>query len=292
MALPVLPNPSNFLAVALVINRSRDGPSFVFHYPPNAAPVPASALSSASDSHKSLEHGVGEADDAFEHGDILLERLSQPTNPLNAPESLPQWNGDDHVVTGTGTQLVPWEHVAGFPTTDLASILTPSAQYHKRLFQLSLDPLYCVSYPIHVPQTGTWKKRRKPRKASATQEAAGQDDNGASPRPNAPEPWSVPNGAQVDRQDDTRPSPDDGDDSKPSSMTMFNLVFILNPKRNDVKELVATLYYNIIKKVNKAYKYSQQQSDFVWKESKRILALKDKGREERKSNRPCQQLVD
>jgi len=38
-----------------------------------------------------------------------------------------------------------------------------------------------------------------------------------------------------------------------------------------------------VKKVNKAYKYSQQHSDFIWKESKRILAAKDKAREDSQS---------
>jgi hypothetical protein len=37
----------------------------------------------------------------------------------------------------------------------------------------------------------------------------------------------------------------------------------------------------VVKKVNKAYKYSQEHCEFVWKESKRILLAKDKAREDR-----------
>ncbi|TEA16530.1 Nitrogen permease regulator 3 [Colletotrichum sidae] len=274
MAQPVLPSPSNFLAVALVINRSRDGPNFVFHYPPHVLPP-----------HSHVHEPVEATPDS---DDILLERLNQPASleaDANADDHQ-QWTaGDDHLITDEGTQIVPWEHVAGFPTKDLASILTPGRSYHKKLFQLSLDPLYCVSYPIHVPESGTWKKKKKKKgkseraKSVRTEESAvfvdidptndGKDE--ASNVADASQPDSKDEEVQQDETDDKR-----------ASMTMFNLVFILNPRKHEAKELIDTLYMNIIKKVNKAYKYCQQHSEFVWKESKRISALKDKGREDRR----------
>ncbi|PHH59279.1 hypothetical protein CDD81_3496 [Ophiocordyceps australis] len=199
----------SLVAVALIINRSRDGPAFVFHYPPHV-PQPAEAPRDAED--------------------VLLRRQADSDAPC-----------------------VPWERVAGFPTRDLASILTPARSYHKALFQLSLDPLLCISYPIHVPDNGKWKKVNKHEHQLRR----------SSPTPR-------------DKTKDEAP-----DDDKRSSMTMFNLVLMLNPNtKHQVKELVDALYRNIVKKVNKAYKYSQQHSDFIWKESKRILAAKDKARED------------
>lgn len=249
-------NSDNFLAVALIINRSRDGPAFVFHYPPNVQPVSNSPAKA----------------EAIDLEDILFERLSQSDSLNIVGESLDTHRAhDDHLMTETGTRIVPWEHVAGFPTRDLAGILTPARSYDKKLFQLSLDPLHCISYPIHVPENGKWKK---PKKAKAARDA---DDLNV---PNESDISSHLNQSDVSKDKENKK--DDGDDEKRSSMTMFNLVFILNPKTNEVKELVDTLYVNIVKKVNKAYKYSQQHSEFVWKESKRILAAKDRAREERK----------
>lgn len=276
MALPVLPNPSNFLAVALVINRSRDGPNFVFHYPPQVLPPNA----------KPRNHEP--ADGSPDNDDILLERLNQPASldaDASADESQ-QWTaGDDHLITDEGTQIVPWEHVAGFPTKDLASILTPGRAYHKKLFQLSLEPLYCVSYPIHVPESGSWKKKKKKKgkteraKSVRTEESAVLVDY--DPKE---ENEDTPNGADASQGESKQEDkPEEGDDKR-ASMTMFNLVFILNPRKHEAKELIATLYLNIIKKVNKAYKYCQQHSEFVWKESKRISDLKEKGREDSESS--------
>lgn len=273
MAQPVLPSPSNFLAVALVIKRSRDGPEFVFHYPPRVQPPRG---------HQSLN-------ESGENDDVLLERLNEPAESLDDPvdssaaNNYSSSNWDEHHLAENGTQRVPWEHVAGFPTKDLASILTPARSYHKKLFQLSLDPLYCVSYPIHVPESGSWKKKKKkdkPKKAKS----AKTDDTAIGPLD--PEPPKTVTETSTDADGpmaESKEKEKEEDDDKRASMTMFNLVFILHPKKHEVKELVSTLYFNIIKKVNKAYKYSQQHSDFVWKESKRIIAMKDKAREESKS---------
>ena len=245
-------NPDNLLAVALVINRSRDGPAFVFHYPPNVRPVTRTT---------EPDDGNGELED------ILRERMTQPNrldmNGLEPPSNYRQH--DEHRMTDSGTQIVPWEQLAGFPTRDLAGILTPARAYQKKLFQLSLDPLYCVSYPIHVPESGKWKKGKK---------SKAKTDDDAKDGPD-----SDPTVGKVENKEKEKDKKEE-DEEKRSSMTMFNLVFILNPRKNEVRELVESLYTNIVKKVNKAFKYSQQHSDFVWKESKRILATKDRAREE------------
>ncbi|KAM0322836.1 hypothetical protein ACHAQA_009177 [Verticillium albo-atrum] len=279
MAQPVLPNPSNFLAVALVIKRSRDGPNFVFHYPPHVAPP---------HTHHAHHESSG---DSYDNDDILLERLNQSgsmndvVDPSSKTDHFPNQNWDDHQFTESGTQVVPWERVAGFPTQDLASVLTPAKSYHKTLFQLSLDPLYCVSYPIHVPENGVWKKKKKQQKSERAKSTKTDDtymapsESDASKQTGEAQPSS--DATQSEQKEKEKEKEDDTDDKR-ASMTMFNLVFIIHPKKHEVKELVATLYYNIIKKVNKAYKYSQQHSDFVWKESKRIIALKDKAREEKR----------
>lgn len=286
MALPVLPNPTNFLGVALVINRSRDGPRFVFHYPPHLLP--------AEGSQRDPDGG-----DDVDEDDGVLGRPSRDKGPetgaasaLHAAE-LAQWNHDDHLVTESGTQIVPWEHVAGFPTKDLENILTPARAYHKRLFQVSLDPIYCVSYPVYVPENGVWRKQKRsktPQKQRQSQVEAGpakkEDEDGlptdAGGSAKSGGEKSATEAEQVEARDTLKPltKPAEEAEDKKSSMTMFNLVFFLNPRKHEAKNLVDIMFTHIIKKINKAYKYCQQRNDFVWKESKRILALKEKGRED------------
>jgi hypothetical protein len=298
MALPVLPNPDNFLGVALVINRSRDGPRFVFHYPPRILPTQRA---------KSIAVGGAGVDD---DDDILLggrppreARVETGASAALLAAELAQWNHDDHFVTESGTQVVPWEHVAGFPTKDLENMLTPARAYHKKLFQVSLDPIYCVSYPICVPENGVWRKKKgkkpqpQPQPPSQPQQQQPQQRQSQAARKEDDDPTQTDAGGSARSggerggigsekieardmlmQQPLAKVPEEAEDKK-SNMTMFNLVFFLNPKKHEAKPLVDIMFAHIIKKINKAYKYCQQRSDFVWKESKRILALKDKARE-------------
>lgn len=288
MALPILPNSSNFLGVALVINRNKDGPKFVFHYPPHIVPV-----------EERLEE---EEDDGADDDDIFLDSAAGPTDgstpyALNASD-LMSWNQDDHIITESGTQIVPWEHVAGFPTKHLESILTPARAYHKTLFQISLDPLYFVSYPIHKPENGIWKKKGKKKQAKQKRgsgDISRKEDDQLSPTEDghdgeaSAQNGDVPGADTIEVKDmaekattDRQTSAQEETEDKISNMTMFNLVFILNPRKHEAKDLIDTMYTNIIRKVNKAYNYVQQRSDFVWRESKKILLLKDKAREDKR----------
>jgi hypothetical protein len=277
MALPVLPNSSNFLAVALVINRPRAGPRLVFHYPPHVLP-----------GHGRRGSKTEDEDELEDEEDIILGRLAQHAGPSVNPAELLQWNQDDHLFTESGSQIVPWEQVAGFPAMDLESILTPGRAYHKRLFQLSLEPLVCVSYPIYVPENGVWKKKKKSKREEKETGTKKEGDDAAQTAVEVPaheDDFKVSEADHVEVKDMAAPPANNEDEveEKKSSMTMFNLVFILKPQKHEVKELVDIMFVNIIKKVNKAYKYCQQRGDFVWKESKKIIALKDKGKEESQS---------
>lgn len=273
MAAPVLPSQDNFMGVALVINRSRDGPRLVFHYP----------------RRKVLPAGVPEVVEGEEDLDDDDDRYGWPeagaSSVMHGAEMAP-WNYDDHIFTESGTQLVPWEYVAGYPTKDLENLLTPNRAYHKRLFQVSLDNIYCVSYPIYVPENGMWQKKKRKKKQE-------QEQHQAESGPGAKEGDALPTETDTGFRSGDRVARDGGslgagdaegkekaEKEKKASMTMFNLVFFLRPKKHEAKDLVDIMYTNIIKKINKAYKYCQERSDFVWKESKKILTLKDKGREE------------
>ena len=314
MASPVLPSNSNFLGVALVVNRSRDGPQFVFHYPPHILPTDNAPRRRATAGDNANGQVSDDDDDEEEDGDDILDEEDEDVgkkmgdddallNPLHyslagtraggAPRDSvdPQtWNHDEHLETETGSHIVPWDHVAGFPTKDLESLLTPARPFHKKRFQISLDQLFFASYPVFVPENGMWRKTRKRRQQQQQQQQEQQvkaqptkspeNDDTENRSDHAPALQDTPQiEGNVSVGDGTCVNQPDEAEEKKSGMTMFNLVFILNPKRHEARELIDTLYFHIIKKVNKVYKYSQQRCDFVWKESKRILAMKDKGRE-------------
>lgn len=281
MALPIaLPDTSNFLGVALVVNRNRDGPRFVFHYPSRIVPP--------QDSQHRKEFNNDEVDD----DDIFVEAVTADTKSAlggsrdfmpNAGE-LARWNHDDHLVADNGTQFVPWEYVVGLPSKALEGILTPPRAFHKKRFQISLDSVTYISYPVHVPSSGVWaRKRNKKDKddgkaktranaASSSEWGRGSDDVSAG-RDEAPAQAAAaaPDEKEKDKEKDK--------EDKVSSMTMFSLVFIMSPKRHEANELLDTMYTHIVREVNKVYKYCQESGDFIWQECKKMIQLKDRARE-------------
>ncbi|TGJ86881.1 hypothetical protein E0Z10_g1892 [Xylaria hypoxylon] len=291
MASPlVLPNASNLLGVALVVNRSRDGPRFVFHYPPQIqygkkqrAATPARGLA---------QDELDDDDEVLLNQPVQLPPFEGTSGSLPNAAHLQSWNHDDHLETESGSHIVPWEHVAGYPTRDLESLLTPSRAFHKRLFQVSLDQLCFVSSPIHVLESGVWRKKKRQPKSRPPKSPENAATESIMTRTSQSSLMMLgPDVPQIESEEFSTPDDAAGNngngngldetEEKKSGMTMFNLVFILKPKKHESKELAETLYAHIIRKINKLFKYSQQKTDFVWKESKRILTLKDKNRESR-----------
>jgi len=253
----VIPPDACLVAVALVI-RSRDGPRFVFHYPPRPdtkvrrrKPLYGTELDLSGDDDSS--------DDAFPDDDDDLEdigfKLHQDLEKLDLGKSksrrLDPWDGDHHYSTPDGQLVVPWEHLFEFETRDLESILTPARPYHKKRFQLTLDPLTYLAYPIHIREDGQWRKKRREKKQKRL-----MTDSMTSDR--------TLHGETLDR-----------------GMTMFNVVFITNPDRREKDTRNLDIYDHVARKINKALKYAQAQDDYVWKESEMILGMKERAREDR-----------
>lgn len=267
-----LPDTSNFLGVALVVNRSRDGPRFVFHYPSRITPP-----------QDSQQHRR-EFNDEIDDDDIFVEAVPAHTksSPLggsrdfmpNAGE-LARWNHDDHLVADNGTQFVPWEYVVGLPSKALEGILTPPRAFHKKRFQISLDSVTYISYPIHVPSSGVWARHRNKKEKDDKTNGKGKGNATAGDT----QPGTGTAGAN-----DKDKEKEKEEKEKVSSMTMFSLVFIMSPKRHEANELLDTMYTHIVREVNKVYKYCQESGDFIWQECKKIIQLKDRAREDSTSS--------
>ncbi len=150
---------SGLVAIALII-RSRDGPRFVFHYPPRPSTEASqeerlygTELDKSESEDSSLEEAGSEESDLEDGGYSIprhrkVEKEDKPKQKNHVAEL--DLEGDDHYDKPSGEHVVPWEHLFEFDTTDLESILTPSRAYHKKKFEMSLDPLIFVTYPIHI----------------------------------------------------------------------------------------------------------------------------------------------
>ena len=193
-----------------------------------------------------------------------------------------------------------WEHLLGFPTSSLEKLLSPQRYFHKKKLEIGLDELVFLGYPIFAKEGGTWRRRRKKKR-----EPKRKSDNGSqkasiervhedhvyaggeasSKHENSTEVDGTKGESQVndsdlqgsDASETKSTSTGDGD----NEMTMFTIVFVLRPPLLEYKVRVMDMYDNIVKKFAKALKYEQVRSNYVWKESRKILEMKDKAKENR-----------
>ncbi|KAF3481482.1 RMD11 [Arthroderma uncinatum] len=330
------------IAIALVV-RSRAGPRFVYHYPPNpsitespsTSPNKYDSLSredqdqetKATDSGASVdEEGLTseDEDDASVLGDRDRDRDRDRERGVGAADKDRRSPSRSHVVKkkvaiqgapdGDGSESIREEKKADLENVLLQGdsflglkcdiwekLLSPSPAWHKRRFEVGVNDLTFVGWPVFVRKDGTWRKRKKKKKKKGkekrNEEKKTNGENGSSSgigsgisagelSVNVPV-VSIPD-TDDDDEGDTTAANDESDDQSEEElsmtkdgMTMFNVVFVLNPPTLEYNVRIREMYDNVIKKFGKALKSEQARANYVWKEAQSILRIKEKCREER-----------
>ncbi|KAH7385834.1 nitrogen permease regulator of amino acid transport activity 3-domain-containing protein [Pyrenochaeta sp. MPI-SDFR-AT-0127] len=204
-----------------------------------------------------------------------------------------------------------WATVLGFKTDALEKMLCPSREYNKRRFELGVESIVFVGAPMFVRDDGLWKKLKRKRKKRSDKEKledgdlvrnltmTEQDEDANSPEAPAqatPEPFVYPEGFEPGYGHGSMSSPsgapsEAGSDTRSNSttydnnpdMTMFNVVFVLNPPALEYQQRVKDMYDNVTRKYAKALKYEEARFQYVWKESKRIIDMKQRAKETNES---------
>lgn len=194
-----------------------------------------------------------------------------------------------------------WENILGFGTDGLGKLLAPARNFNKRRFEFGIDQLVFLGTPRFVREDGLWKKKRRtkrheqvdqdtPNGKSQTQNTR-KESNSSIIEPksfNSAEFEEVPiygaayghgmSSAPSEVNSESRSESTSGHTSE-ADLTMFNVVFVMNPPALEYSIRVQEMYDNIVKKFAKALKYAQAFNSYVYQESRAILAMKDKGRE-------------
>jgi hypothetical protein len=195
-----------------------------------------------------------------------------------------------------------WNTVLGFKVDALEKMLCPNKAFNKRRFELGVESIVFLGAPMFVRDDGLWKKKRQRKeKRSAKEnledgnllanlkiskeeeeEANEQADDSAESfvYPEGFEPGyghGLMSGAASEAGSDARSS--STTDNARDDMTMFNVVFVLNPPALEYQLRVKEMYDNVTRKYAKALKYEQARFQYVWKESKKIINIKQRAKE-------------
>lgn len=277
------PNPS-LVAIILVV-QARPGPRFVYHYPPSPLSRQTSNRKDArsvscEDSTDSDEESTSASDEDFQ------------SDGYSKGSSRPKWAGatdeedEDSPSPGTDDQkhggwLVPWEHLLGLDASALERLLMPSDRsWHRRRFEVGFNELVFLGWPVFIREDGTWRKKRRKGKVASdkTREGAvGESVEGSShAEDNAQDKFGDPLQGDAASSVETDNTTANREESR--EMTIFNVVFVLNPPILEYTLRIKEMYDHVVKKLGRALKWEQARDSYVWKQSEIILKAKAKAR--------------
>ncbi|KAI2790212.1 Nitrogen permease regulator 3 [Penicillium oxalicum] len=213
------------------------------------------------------------------------------------------WHEDE---SSGGSTRAPWESLLGLPGSVWEKLLSPSRSWHKKRFEVGINDLALIGWPVFVREDGTWRKqrRKKKKKKSApewdggelghnenSEDGQGEDDLTATPDMGGSVATITELSLTASPTDYKRTSTassrlgkhaEDGIDTEDNDqMTMFNVVFVMDPPLLEYSTRIKDIYENVIKKFAKALKWEQARNDYVWRESQHILQVRRRARENR-----------
>jgi hypothetical protein len=244
----------------------------------------------------------------------VRERSKLGTDVWNRQETIDEDDPDDEDGEGGNCSMrrggdYDWDTVLGFKIDALEKMLAPSKEFNKRRFELGVEGIVFVGAPMFIREDGLWKKlKRRKRKRSDKEKledgdlvknltSTDEDEDAATPeeKPSKPKPEPFvypegfepgyghgslsggPSGAPSEVGSDVRSNSTSLDNNP--DMTMFNVVFVLNPPALEYQQRVKEMYDNVTRKYAKALKFEEARFQYVWKESKRIIDIKQRAKE-------------
>lgn len=250
-----LPNPS-LMGLLLTVS-THNGPQFIFHYPPELA-----VESSAGKREVDLEDDF-DTEDFVEHNDNggNTYDVTHPDYYLGTKLDIFTFldGRDDHRgrANNDKTKTQPaappktaatTHKVLGFEPEHLSEMLCPPREMCNKRFEVVIDKSVFLGLPVHIGSNGSWRSRPLRRKEPTLKSDAGND-----------------NGSDSDRSTS----------NSKSAMSMFHLVFVMNPPDIERNYRIDEMFYCVISKLSLVLRYEQQKHDYVWNQVRQISKLKE-----------------
>ncbi|KAK0323626.1 Nitrogen permease regulator 3 [Friedmanniomyces endolithicus] len=281
------PGEARLIAV-LLITRSRSGPTLVFHYPsvPQAT-LPRTLANDAEDDASDLDSDAGAGDDD-------PDRMLSTHRPSAAPPDLDSNRGLKPDIDASRDASSSPDDLLGYSVDSLERLLSPGAWAAKKKFEICLDGTTFLGHPMYAREDEAWgSKSATSRRRSIPAPSPCRDGDGQATAETTNITITAPGSPAKAFQDYTH-MPDSLDSRHTISlgtsmeststasglpaeqMAMFQVVFAL---RGDQQTYAAAIHEHVAKKLSKALHHCQMQHDYVSLESRKILALKSKAKQ-------------
>jgi hypothetical protein len=273
------PHPNPCLVAILLVIQSRSGPRLVFHYPPDPLSNKTSHTQERGDDSTPIG-GLSSSDTDNVTNSTEDEEIGTRKGSKKGPNSKHATSirahladEDDDEASGAenaNRQDKEWQpsYEPLFGLDGLVTLLTPSGRlWHKRRFEVGINDLCFLGWPVFIREDGTWQKRKvkseKRREGNEAKQPDAEDDKAGETNTESEDSTA----ATIKRE--TSPT-------TTSELTMFNVVFVMNPPVLEYSLRTKEMYDHVVKKFGKALKWEQARQDYVWTESELITSIKTK----------------
>ena len=297
---------TNLIAV-LLVTRTRPGPKLVFCYPPNPR---SNRSGNNGDDNGHDSAGASDSDDEDTGMPTPLRRIVTNDAEYKNGKTANELDDESHSVESDG--------VLGFSEDSIEKLLSPGCWCDRQKFDVSLDGLTFIGHPIYAAQDGSWARKHThettPRKQNAREttpsksappvlQNTAEEANGQpgitiiEPKMPAkvvhnfthvPESFEshggLSLGTSMNSASTTSPA-------TPEPLMSFSVVLVVGVGGQSAE--VSELYHHVLKKLSKALHYCQKHNSYIGAQSRKLMALKAKAKQDGISKAVlCQQMVD
>lgn len=273
-----LPNPS--LVGLLLVVSTHNGPQIVYSYPPELGKQELLRQNPDEDAQNDDDfddedyeedepqnaesrdkHNMGvESTHSSQLGLRGLLKLDGPTlYPHKRTASEDKRLGKETTKPTAG-------QILGFEPEVLAEMLSPPREMCNCRFDIMLESMIFCGLPIHVQPGGFWRLQKKHTHQSHTGSVNWPSGSGTAGR-------AVGTGGLGTEED-----PGEAADTHSSSrcpMSMFHLVFVMNPPKIERTYRTDEMFYYVILKLLFILRYEQHKRNYIWEQVKLISRLKE-----------------
>lgn len=286
-----LPCPS-LVGILLVVS-THNGPQIVHHYPPELSEATLQSKGAESDEDfddedymeedsnkvsnpnvwdsRHLDFYIGTKKDLISFLDDQSNyraRLNElkttgSVNSSDTPPS-PQVSSNDNstprslrqVASNLSKNSIPNQpeklstQILGFEPEQLSEMLCPPRDMCNRRFEIMLENVVFLGLPVHVSGDGSWRSNKRKHKHSTKHDS------------------------ESGKKEENRLSGENSD----NSMSMFHLVFVMNPPEIERNYRIDEMFYYVISKLSLVLRYEQLKHDYVWSQTRLISKAKEEWR--------------
>lgn len=140
--------------------------------------------------------------------------------------------------------------ILGFEPEHISEMLSPPRDMCNRRFEIMLENVVFLGLPVHVSSNGSWRsdKRNNRDQSIHNGDSATNDEHGTSTEQSA------------------------------TAMSMFHLVFVMNPPEIERNYRIDEMFYYVVSKLSLVLRYEQLKHEFVWNQTRLIYKLKEEWR--------------